>query len=149
MKITKLHAALLISSMGLMGMYEGVVLAQTPNIWTSSSGVQDNTYRVEVKINGNKFDSCFKFDGNNTLTIDSNLIFTYVQDSQKRTWQAVHRQQPGVGMNGNVSKKNQGSEIKGQGINVQGGTFTFKGKFDAHCIPSGTQLGGGMMEQKN
>ena len=156
MKITKLHAALLISSMGLMGMYGRVVLAETPNIWTSSSKVQGNTYRVEVENDGNKFDSCFKFDGNNTLTIDVNgfdpVLFTYVQDSRRRTrrnWQAVDRQQLGIGLNGEVSKKDQRSEIKGQGIYVGGQTFTFKGKFDANCIPSGTQLGGDMMEEKN
>lgn len=151
MKITKLHAALLISTMGLMGMYGEVFLAKTAG--ASQSGLQGNIYYVEGDNAGNKFDACFKFKQNNTLEIEIKgipALFTYVHDSRSSTWQAVRQQQPGIGLNGKAySNLLQNTEIRGQGINVMGGTFTFKGKIsDATCRTSGTKPDGGMMEER-
>lgn len=149
MKITKVRAFLLSSSIGIMVISAGVALGETSDISTNSasSPLQGQIFQVEgTNSDGSTFTTCYRFGQNNILRVD-NLIgrFSYgTSGSRQRQFQAVRRTRffsngqfftlAGIGMNGSVSRK---GTISGEGIRQNGRTFTFTGSTNPNC-----QLGG-------
>lgn len=146
MKAINLRNGLLATSCALTCLLVGTMVFATP-AW---AGVEGKVYKVKGRTSKNvNFDTCYRFDNINTLTIDGlGGQLTYAQSSEDK-WQAVRRIVPGVGISGKVeSGILDDGNINGRGINSNGTTFNFTGELsDAACGPSGADPDGSVLEQ--
>lgn len=157
MKITKVRAFLLSSSIGIMVISAGVALGETSDISTNSasSPLQGQIFQVEgTNSDGSTFTTCYRWR-RNTLTVDrlpGRLRYAFIGrlgfpdfPSRRLNFQAVRQTRvflngqfvtlAGLGMSGSYSSRER--TISGQGIRENGRTFTFTGRTNPNC-----QLGG-------